>query len=463
MAAPKKGVAKGGDDGNGVLQVKLIEGKNLAAMDKGGTSDPYCIITSSFNKQRFKSKIVKKTLNPKWDQEFKFYVSQPTGHILIKLWDKDALWDDKLGEFSVAVKPLENGDVIDAWYQLENEPKKKKGSGANHKGEVHLRLHFPSGKKDTSTVSTPVHTPQKEKEPKVEKPKRLADAYDVGRELGRGGFSVVKEATRRTTKEVFAVKIIEKNQAADELQLLQREIDIMHKLRHPNIISLEEVFDEPENIYLVLELVTGGELFDQIVSRGMYSERDAANIVRQILEAVAYMHENGIAHRDLKPENLLLSGTNSDVVKVTDFGLSKDFGTGTLRTSCGTPDYVAPEVLKGQPYDNSVDIWSIGVITYILLCGFPPFYGNTDPQIFEKILKAQYDFPSPDWDNVSDDAKQFISAILKLDPNTRPSALDCLEAPWILSQAPASPILSRVDSKLAEYNEKRKKAIPSQQ
>jgi len=296
----------------------------------------------------------------------------------------------------------------------------------------------------------------------TDKPRRIADHYDFGRELGRGGFSIVKEATRKATKEVFAVKIIEKNQAADELQLLQREIDIMRKLKHSHIIALEEVFDEPDFIYLVLELVTGGELFDQIVSRGMYTERDAAKVVRQILEAVAYMHDNGIAHRDLKPENLLLSGPTSDVIKITDFGLSKDFGTGTLKTSCGTPDYVAPEVLKGDPYDNSVDIWSIGVITYILLCGFPPFYGNTDPQIFDKILKVQYDFPSPDWDNISDDAKQFVSAILKGDPNARPTAMDCLEAPWILSQAPAAPI-SRVDSKLAEYNDKRKRALGNAQ
>jgi len=241
--------------------------------------------------------------------------------------------------------------------------------------------------------------------------------------------------------------------------LLQREIDIMQKLKHAHIISLEEVFDEEDNIYLVLELVTGGELFDQIVARGTYTESDAANIIRQILQAVAYMHENGVAHRDLKPENLLLSAPNSDEIKITDFGLSKDFGAGTLQTSCGTPDYVAPEVLKGQPYDHSVDIWSIGVITYILLCGFPPFYGNTDAQIFDKILKCQYDFPSPDWDNISEDAKQFVGAILTLDPHARPTAADCLEAPWLQHNAAPPKSINRMDSKLADYNANRKKAL----
>jgi len=246
--------------------------------------------------------------------------------------------------------------------------------------------------------------------------------------------------------DAFAIKIIEKTAGEEELQLLQREIDIMKKLKHKNIISLEEVFDEPDCIYLVMELVTGGELFDQIVSRGTYGERDAANIVQQILCAVEYMHNNGIAHRDLKPENLLVSGPNNDIIKVTDFGLSKDFGQATLKTSCGTPDYVAPEVLKGMPYDNSVDIWSIGVITYILLCGFPPFYGNSDQQIFEKIMKADYDFPSPDWDDISDEAKEFISAILVLDFSTRPSASDCLLAPWLDNKGAQQRQLRNLDS-----------------
>jgi len=251
-----------------------------------------------------------------------------------------------------------------------------------------------------------------------------------------------------------------KEQTDEELKLLQREIDIMRKLKHQNIIALFEVFDEKDFIYLVMELVTGGELFDQIVSRGTYSEADAATIIRQILEAVEYMHENGIAHRDLKPENLLCSGPSNEVIKVTDFGLSKDFATASLRTSCGTPDYVAPEVLKGQPYDNSVDIWSIGVITYILLCGFPPFYGNNDQQIFEKILKADYDFPSPDWDTISAEAKEFISAILVLDCNKRPNAKEALAAPWLRDKANSETLQTMYSFKqsMGKYNNNRKRA-----
>jgi len=288
---------------------------------------------------------------------------------------------------------------------------------------------------------------------------KFTDLYNLGRELGRGGFSVVYEGIRKQDNVKFAVKVIAKNQSEDELSLLRREIDIMKKLKHTHIISLIDFFEDKDTIYLVLELAAGGELFDQIVSRGSYSERDAANIIKQILEAIAYMHENGIAHRDLKPENLLCTGEQNDLIKISDFGLSKDFGEDNLKTSCGTPDYVAPEVLRGTSYDHSVDIWSLGVITYILLCGFPPFYGNNEQQIFNKILRAEYDFPSPDWDHISDEAKDFIRALLVLNPNDRPSAKDCLDSPWITTKSPSGS-LTRLDSfktGMSDYNEKRKK------
>jgi len=464
-------MAKKTDDSD-VIYCTIVEAKNLAALDGGVSSDPYCIVKSSFNKQSFKTKVIKKVLTPKWDQQFSFFTSRPTGHIHVKVFDKNTLFDGKLGEVNIPLKGLENGEVVDDWYKLEGEPKKKKGAHASQKGEIHVKLHFPSGAKKKETLATPAGKSELSKSGpqgaapaghEKPKPKRFIDAYDKGKKLGSGGFSIVYECHRKGSGEGFAVKVIAKNQSEDELSLLQREIDIMKKLQHNNIISLQEVFDEEDNIYLVLELVTGGELFDQIVSRGTYTEADAANIIRQILEAIAYMHDHGVAHRDLKPENLLLALPNSNEIKITDFGLSKDFGEGVLQTSCGTPDYVAPEVLKGQPYDHSVDIWSIGVITYILLCGFPPFYGNTDAQIFDKILKCQFDFPSPDWDNVSEEAKQFVGAILTLDPHARPTAADCLEAPWLLNAAPAKKAINRMDSKLADYNAGRKKALAAAQ
>jgi len=290
--------------------------------------------------------------------------------------------------------------------------------------------------------------------PVTKEKKLIKEEYDLREELGRGGFSVVVKAINKATEEAVAVKIIAKNQSPEELQLLQREIDILKKLNHRNIIALKDVYDEKDTIYLVMELVEGGELFDQIVSRGTYSEADAANIIQQILEAVAYMHDNGIAHRDLKPENLLCSGDETNTIKVTDFGLSKDFSAASLGTACGTPDYVAPEVLKGQHYDNSVDMWSIGVITYILLCGFPPFYANTDQQIFEKILRIEYSFPSPDWDHISPEAVQFIKRILVPEPSYRPTAVEALQCDWIKNKAPNRPLerLEFFKAGISKYN-----------
>jgi len=244
--------------------------------------------------------------------------------------------------------------------------------------------------------------------------------------------------------------------------LLEREIDIMKKLQHPNIIQLMEVIDTSDTLYLVLEFASGGELFDAIVNKGSYSEADAAKIIRQILEAIQYVHKNGIAHRDLKPENLLLlqSENGDEIIKIADFGLSKDFGEEQLQTSCGTPDYVAPEVLMGEPYDMAVDIWSIGVISYVLLCGFPPFYGETQKELFENIMSGTYDFPDPEWTDVSDQAKSFIKSILVTDPEKRTTAEQCLNGEWIKENTGIKKDLKRLESfsvkKFKEYTKKYK-------
>jgi len=241
--------------------------------------------------------------------------------------------------------------------------------------------------------------------------------------------------------------------------LLSREIDIMKKVDHPNVLSLKEIFENSKQLTLVMELITGGELFFKIVDRGCYSEKDAANIVRQIVSGVKYLHSLGIAHRDLKPENLLCNGDNDNMqIKIADFGLSKIFAGGQqLETSCGTPDYAAPEVLTGEhAYDKSVDLWSVGVITYVLLCGYPPFYASSQPALFDKICKAKYDFPPTEWDFISDIAKDFIRNLLVLNPQKRLTAEECLMHPFLGDKLETKP-LKNIDQSMAVYNAKRKK------
>eukprot|EP01100_Stratorugosa_tubuloviscum_P008637 TRINITY_DN359_c0_g1_i1.p1 TRINITY_DN359_c0_g1~~TRINITY_DN359_c0_g1_i1.p1 ORF type:complete len:346 (+),score=85.84 TRINITY_DN359_c0_g1_i1:35-1072(+) len=260
----------------------------------------------------------------------------------------------------------------------------------------------------------------------------IENVYSLGKEIGRGGFSVVIEGTNKETGEKFAIKSIKKTMAeGDDIKLLRREIHIMKKVNHPNILKLFEVYEDDETFYLVMELVTGKELFDKIVERGQYSEKEAANIVRQIVSAVDYLHSNGIAHRDLKPENLLSAEVDGEeIIKIADFGFSKNFGEEKLTTSCGSPGYVAPEVLTSETYDKSVDMWSVGVIIYILLCGYPPFYADNAPALFKKIMDVKYDFEDPSWEDVSEAAKDLIRNLLVKDPKRRYTAKQCLQDPW---------------------------------
>jgi len=286
----------------------------------------------------------------------------------------------------------------------------------------------------------------------------VTDFYEFGRELGRGGFSIVREGTRKTTGERFAIKCIGKEhmEGEDEIKLLLREVQIMKKIDHPHVLKLYEVFEDEEHFYLITELVSGKELFDKIVERGQYSEKDAANIVRQIVSAVEYLHSIGIAHRDLKPENLLSAGDeDEEVIKIADFGFSKNFGEEKLKTSCGSPGYVAPEVLTNEDYDSSVDMWSVGVIIYILLCGYPPFYADNAPALFKKIMETRYDFDDPSWDEVSEDAKDLIRHLLVKDPKARWTAKQCAEHPWVLGKTARDGSLGNQLKQLRVYNSKR--------
>ncbi|RHY39605.1 hypothetical protein DYB38_009191 [Aphanomyces astaci] len=231
--------------------------------------------------------------------------------------------------------------------------------------------------------------------------------YKFGKTLGTGSFATVKSAVNKADNTKWAVKCIEKaSLAPDDEEALRVEVEVLQMVEHPNIVKLKEVFDCPKTFYMVMEEMSGGELFDRIVEKEKYSEREARTVVHKLATALAYCHTLGIVHRDLKVRhcklNLKACLENAEI-KIADFGLAKLIqGNSMMQTACGTPGYVAPEILEGKPYGGEVDMWSLGVITYILLCGFPPFYDENNAALFATIKAGAYDFPSPYWDHVSD-------------------------------------------------------------
>merc|ERR1712137_1090854 len=289
----------------------------------------------------------------------------------------------------------------------------------------------------------------------------FAEKYTVGEILGRGAFSTVKEVTSKRSGRKYAVKIIDKKNVGQDMQRLRTEIEILTRVKHPNIINLKEIMEDDDTLYIITELVTGGELFDKIVELGAYTEADAAELVAKMVSAIDYLHSMNIVHRDLKPENLLLKDINNIAeVKLADFGLSKIVSDGVqkqmMQTACGTPGYVAPEVLTADGYDKEVDLWSIGVITYILLCGFPPFYNEHLPVLFESIMKAEYDYPEDYWDEISDTAKNFIDRLLVVDPAKRMTTQQALAHPWLAGSASNKKL--KVKKKMQNYVEKYREA-----
>lgn len=237
---------------------------------------------------------------------------------------------------------------------------------------------------------------------------KITKFYSIDKEeLGSGSFGVVKKCRKKSNGKEYAVKMIDKAKV-DVLDDLQREVKVMSQLEHPNIVRLYEVYDEPKQMCLVLEMVEGGELFDRVAEATFFSEKDAARTIAQLCDALAYMHARDIVHRDLKPDNILLSSAALDApIKITDFGFARTMaGSEIMKTACGTPEYVAPEVLRNEGYTSgAVDMWSTGVILYVLLCGFPPFDDPDLPVLFEKIMGGEVEFPSPWWDDISDGAK----------------------------------------------------------
>ncbi|XP_026824297.1 calcium/calmodulin-dependent protein kinase type II alpha chain isoform X1 [Ooceraea biroi] len=291
---------------------------------------------------------------------------------------------------------------------------------------------------------------------------RFSDNYDLKEELGKGAFSVVRRCVQKSTGHEFAAKIINTKKLSNrDFQKLEREARICRKLQHPNIVRLHDSIQEENFHYLVFDLVTGGELFEDIVAREFYSEADASHCIQQILESVHHCHHNGVVHRDLKPENLLLaSKMKGAAVKLADFGLAIEV-QGEAQAwygFAGTPGYLSPEVLKKEPYGKPVDIWACGVILYILLVGYPPFWDEDQHRLYAQIKTGSYDYPSPEWDTVTPEAKNLINQMLTVNPGKRITASEALKHPWICQRERVASSVHRQETVdcLKKFNARRK-------
>ncbi|XP_062202674.1 calcium-dependent protein kinase 29-like [Phragmites australis] len=296
----------------------------------------------------------------------------------------------------------------------------------------------------------------------------LLRRYQLGEELGRGEFGLTRRCTDTATGEEFACKSISKRRLRSSVDIedVRREVAIMRSLpAHANVVRLREAFEDGDAVHLVMEVCEGGELFDRIVSRGHYTERAAAAVVRTIMEVVQHCHKNGVMHRDLKPENFLYANTSeTSHLKVIDFGLSVCFKPGErFNEIVGSPYYMAPEVLQ-RNYGQEIDIWSAGVILYILLCGVPPFWAETDEGIARAIIRSNIDFGREPWPKVSENARDLVRKMLDPNPYSRLTAQQVLEHPWIqnASAAPNIPLGEAVRSRLKQFtamNKFKKKAL----
>ncbi|WVY90685.1 hypothetical protein V8G54_036199 [Vigna mungo] len=345
---------------------------------------------------------------------------------------------------------------------------------SENKGETNQQNDNQGGTATTPPQSKPNHPPTKHSKPAPIGPvlgrpmEDVRSTYSMGKELGRGQFGVTHLCTHKSTGKQYACKTIAKRKLVnkEDIEDVKREVQIMHHLSgQPNIVELVSVFEDKQSVHLVMELCAGGELFDRIIAKGHYTERAAASLLRTIVQIVHTCHSMGVIHRDLKPENFLLASKEENApLKATDFGLSVFYKQGELfKDIVGSAYYIAPEVLK-RKYGPEVDIWSIGVMLYILLSGVPPFWAESENGIFKAILRGHIDFTSDPWPSISPAAKDLVRKMLNSDPRQRLTAYEVLNHPWIKEdgEAPDKPLDNAVLNRLKQFramNEFKKVAL----
>ncbi|CAH1779729.1 unnamed protein product [Owenia fusiformis] len=324
--------------------------------------------------------------------------------------------------------PPNTGQVVKTVYPHGHEPEK---------GKTTSNKHHPHRRKNdhNNEVQRP---PKKVAKYKAKFDPRVTAKYDIKALIGRGSFSRVVRVEHRITKQPYAIKMIDRMLGKE---VFESELSVLRRVKHMYIIQLIEVFESRDKVYMVMELATGGELFDRIIAKGSFTERDATRVLRMVLDGLRYLHSLGISHRDLKPENLLYYHPGSDSkIMITDFGLSstRPAGDGMMRTTCGTPEYIAPEILARKPYTCAVDLWAVGVITYILLSGTMPFDDENRTRLYRMILKAKYSYVGEHWKDVSTLAKDFMDKLLIVDPSDRMNSSQALKHPWVTTLAASS-------------------------
>jgi len=290
----------------------------------------------------------------------------------------------------------------------------------------------------------------------------LKSKYKMGAQVGEGAYSKVFVATSNETGQKVAVKVVNKQpDKPKQDENLRKEVEILQQLKHPNIVNCLDFFEDKKCFHVVMEFLQGGEVFDKLVQKQHYSELEARELVLVLLNAIKYCHDRSIVHRDLKCENLLLVSKESNhlgSIKVADFGFATRVHGLEKLPQCGTPGYVAPEILKREPYGLPCDMWSIGVISYILLGGYPPFNEKTQPKLFQKIKSGKYVFDADYWKNVSMEAQDFIAKLLVVDQKKRSTVDQAMKHEWIL-RAESELANRKLDSNLKalrRYNARRK-------
>ncbi|PNF15502.1 hypothetical protein B7P43_G17005 [Cryptotermes secundus] len=318
------------------------------------------------------------------------------------------------------------------WMPNTSSKPGQRSMGSQERVDMRIPANMP--KMPVKTKTTQYSGSQDSHENTSAIPPAIRLKYQVGKVIGDGNFAVVRQCIDRSTGTEYALKVIDKSKCHGKEHMIESEVSILRRVHHPNIIQLVAEYDTHSELYLVMELIKGGDLFDAIASATKFSEKEASMMTRNLASALFYLHSLNVVHRDIKPENLLvqIDRHGTKLLKLGDFGLAQVV-TEPLYTVCGTPTYVAPEILAETGYGLKIDVWAAGVILYILLCGFPPFVSTNSDQeeLFDHILTGHYEFSSPYWDKVSLSAKDLIAHMLQVQPELRFSAEDVLDHLWL--------------------------------